>query len=158
MELWILRHAKARAPLADEYDQDRPLTEQGQADAVALNRWLARQAMRPPGRILVSPAARTRQTADLVLRDLDAPAPLIEPQLWEAGDRELIGLLQADPQQDSMMLIGHNPGLEWLTRWITGQRLTLGLQPGTLVVIDTPDPTAPGSGSIKTVRQPTDLT
>ncbi len=158
MQLWILRHAKARPALADEWDQDRPLTETGNNDAGRLNAWL-KNCRRPlPDRVLVSPAKRTRQTAEKVLDGLEMPPPVFEDRLWEAGDEALAAIL-ADPanQCERLLLVGHNPGLEWLVRWLTGQRLTLGLQPGALVIVNLSPPPQAGSGLIESVVQPTDL-
>ena len=159
MQLWILRHAKARQALADEWDQDRPLTASGRDDAGRLNAWLKTRGQPLPDRVLVSPAVRTRQTADRVLSGLELPPPVFEGRLWEADDEDLVEIL-SEREEDTrrLLLVGHNPGLEWLVRWLTGQRLTLGLQPGGLVIIDLALPPKAGGGRIETVVQPTDLT
>lgn len=159
MQLWILRHAKARTALADEWDRDRPLTDTGREDARRLNHWLRQRAGRLPSRVLVSPAVRTRQTAELALQGLEIKPPVHDERLWEAGDKNLIEILSENGQSDgNLMLVGHNPGLEWLVRWLTGQQLTLGLQPGSLVIIELGLPIDAGCGRIEQVIQPTDLT
>ncbi len=158
MQLWILRHAKARSALSDEWDQDRPLTETGRDDAGRLNSWLKDCGRALPERVLVSPAVRTRQTADKVLKGFDLPPPVFEERLWEANDSALVDILEEEIDDNhGLMLVGHNPGLEWLVRWLTNQRLTLGLQPGALVIIDLELPPTAGGGHIETVVQPTDL-
>ncbi len=158
MQLWILRHAKARQALADEWDRDRPLAESGHDHARRLNAWLKDCGRTLPDRVMVSPATRTRQTADEVLSGLDVPPPVFDERLWEADDDDLIATLSDCPDgSHRLLLVGHNPGLEWLVRWLTGQRLTLGLQPGALVIMDLALPPRPGSARIETVVQPTDL-
>jgi phosphohistidine phosphatase len=159
MQLWILRHAKARAALPDEWDRDRPLTDSGREDARHLNRWLGQLDGPLPSKVLVSPAARTRQTAELALHGLEITPPVHDNRLWEAGDDELVQILDEHGLPgEGLMLIGHNPGLEWLVRWLTGQRLSLGLQAGCLVVINLSVPVEAGCGRIEQVIQPTDLT
>lgn len=158
MELWLLRHARARAATQDEHDRDRPLTETGRETAANLSEWIRSSALSVPTRVRVSPAARTRETARLVLDGLEAPEQVVEPALWDALEEDLIGVLQKHAEADSLMLVGHNPGFEWLVQWLTNQRPRLGVQPGTLIIIDADMPPAPGCGRIRQITQPSDLT
>jgi phosphohistidine phosphatase len=158
MQLWILRHAKARHALPDEWDRDRPLTETGHGDADRLNAWLKDAGHPLPDQVVVSPAIRTRQTAERVLKDLDLPPPVFDERLWEATGEDLLEILDERGNGDTrLMLVGHNPGLEWLVQFVSGQRLTLGLQPGGLVILDCLLPTSAGSGRIVSLVQPNDL-
>ncbi len=158
MELWLLRHARARAAASDEKDQDRPLTESGRATARVLGEWIGSSELSIPSTVRISPATRTRETARLMLDGLEAPEQVVEPTLWEALEEDLIGVLQKHQQADSLMLVGHNPGFEWLVQWLTNQRPRLGIQPGTLIIIDAEMPPAPGCGEIRKLVQPSDLT
>ena len=82
--LWLLRHAKAVTdPPPGGSDHDRVLAPRGRRDASALGRLFAGhgeglgpdlKGVPPPAVALVSPAARTAQTADLVLAHM-APPP-----------------------------------------------------------------------------------
>jgi phosphohistidine phosphatase SixA len=94
----------------------------------------------------------------LVLDGIEAPEQMLEPALWEALEEDLIGVLQKYREAESLMLVGHNPGFEWLVQWMTNQRPRLGIQPGTLVIIDADMPPAPGCGQIRKLVQPSDLT
>jgi phosphohistidine phosphatase SixA len=158
MELWLLRHARARAASADEKDQDRPLTDSGRESARNLGEWIRESGLDVPSTVRVSPAVRTRETARLVLDGLEAPEQVVEPALWDALEEDLIGVLQKHASADSLMLVGHNPGFEWLVQWLTNQRPRLGVQPGTLIIIDADMPPAPGCGEIRKLVQPSDLT
>jgi phosphohistidine phosphatase len=66
-----------------------------------------------PDLVLVSPALRTRQTAQALWAAMGtAPRSEIEPALYMAGSRELLELIQAsDAGVVHLALIGHNPGL-----------------------------------------------
>jgi len=111
--LYLLRHAKAvpSDPQAD--DHARELTVRGMHDASAIARYIHKSGFEPR-LLLASTSARTRQTAELVLREIEATADYREGlYLAEAG--KILGLIQAAPQSISdLMVIGHNPGLEEL--------------------------------------------
>ncbi|MFW5926867.1 MAG: SixA phosphatase family protein [Wenzhouxiangella sp.] len=157
MQLWLLRHARARAASGGEKDRERPLSDSGRHTAARLGEWIRENAGSLPGRILVSPALRTRQTADLVLAQTDAE-PSVEPRLWDALEEDLVRIINDNVDaEDGLMLIAHNPSLEWLVQWLSNQRLRLGMQPGTLAVMDIEVPPAPGSGRLEKLVQPSDL-
>ena len=111
--LYLLRHAKAVGAEPGQDDHARALTVRGMHDAGAMARYLLKNDFRPE-LILVSTSARTRQTADLVLREINAKADYREAlYLAEAG--KILGLVQAAPAGVSaLMVVGHNPGLEEL--------------------------------------------
>lgn len=157
MELWLLRHARARAARPEEEDQERALAEAGCEQARALNQWIKASGRQLPSTILVSPAERTLQTAELVLQGLETSEPVIEPALWEALEEDLLGLLKQHEDKEDLLIIGHNPGLEWLVQWLTGQRPRLGMKSGTLVIIEAQLPAEPRCGEILELVQESDL-
>jgi len=111
--LYLLRHAKAVAADPDLDDYARELTVRGVHDAGAMARYLRKNDF-TPDLILVSAAARTRQTADMVEREIDAPVRLVEA-LYLAPPGKIMSLIQLVPQSLSgVMVVGHNPGLEEL--------------------------------------------
>ncbi|MGQ4688943.1 SixA phosphatase family protein, partial [Klebsiella aerogenes] len=139
-------------------DIDRSLTHSGRETATRLGEWIRASGLAVPSTVRVSPAERTRETARLMLDGLEAPEQVVESPLWEALEEDLIGVLNKHRDADSLMLVGHNPGFEWLVQWLTNQRPRLGIQPGTLVIIDADMPPAPGCGHIRKLVQPSDLT
>lgn len=157
MELWLLRHARARAAAPDEKDIHRTLTQSGREAARKLNEWIRSSGLAVPSTVCVSPSVRTRETARLALAEIEAPAPAEEPALWEALEEDLISVLHKHQKAESLLLVGHNPGFEWLVQWLTNQRPRLGVQPGTLILIDADMPPAPGCGQIRKLIQPSDL-
>jgi len=158
MELWLLRHARACSAARDQEDQERPLTESGRETARKLGEWIRESGLQVPSTVRVSPAVRTRETTQLMLDGLEAPEQIVEPGLWEALEEDLVDVLKKHQDAESLLLTGHNPGFEWLVQWLTNQRPRLGIQPGTLVIIDADMPPAPGCGQIRTLVQPSDLT
>lgn len=114
--VYLLRHAKSS--WADESldDFDRPLAKRGQHAAEAMAAYVARKAITPQ-QILCSPAKRTRQTLDCVQKVLDASVPTrFEKPIYLASAASLLRRLRrVSDTLDSVMLVGHNPGLEDLT-------------------------------------------
>lgn len=158
MKLWLLRHARARAATPEQDDIERPLAESGREMASQLGRWISASGHSVPPTVLVSPAVRTRQTAERALANNSSIDPIVEETLWEALEEDLISLLKAHQDQDSLMIVGHNPGLEWLVQWLTGERPRLGVKPGTMVIIETDMPPECGRGKIVELVQESDLT
>ena len=120
MNLLIWRHAEAEDGLPD---LERPLTPRGRRQAKAVAPWIDRNFPKD-GRILVSPALRTRQTADALGRAYD-----IEPGIapGTAYDRVLdaIGLPACVPakEEGSLLVVGHQPWVGQVLRLLlTGQR------------------------------------
>ncbi|HWC62701.1 MAG TPA: histidine phosphatase family protein [Rhizomicrobium sp.] len=111
--LYLLRHAKAVPSEPSLDDHARELTVRGMHDAGAMARYLRKNGF-IPDLMLISTSARTRQTADLVLREIGAKADYRDAlYLAEAG--KILGMVQAVAQGvEGLMVVGHNPGLEEL--------------------------------------------
>jgi phosphohistidine phosphatase len=111
--LILLRHAKSDWP--DVPDQDRPLAKRGRRDAPRIGRWLHEHGYQPDVAV-VSAAARTRQTWDLVAPELGgSPAVRFEPRAYAASALTLLYLAQELPERyRTALLIAHNPGLSEL--------------------------------------------
>jgi phosphohistidine phosphatase len=118
--LWLLRHAKTlTAPPAGGSDFDRVLAPRGRRDGTALGRLFTgkAEALELPRSVplptvaLVSPAARTAATADLVLAKLaDPPERRLEKWLYSAdADEVLDHLRDLEDDAPAAMVVGHNP-------------------------------------------------
>lgn len=143
--LFLLRHAKA-APTGSGEDRERPLDEDGRQAAIRLAGWIAEQRLHVDI-ALCSPAARTRQTLDLVLPGFAAPPDIIaEDELYLADAKDLLRRLRHLPDKvTGALLVGHNPGLEALARGLADstagplpRRLQDGLPTATLAIFDVP--------------------
>jgi phosphohistidine phosphatase len=117
--LILLRHAKSDWP--DLPDRDRPLAKRGRRDAPRIGRWLDEHGYQPDV-VVVSDAARTRQTWDLVAPELGgSPAVHFEPRAYAASALTLLYLAQELPARyRTALLIGHNPGLSELATSLAG--------------------------------------
>ena len=124
-ELLLLRHAKSNWKIKTPRDFDRPLADRGLRDAPRMGAWLYREGVLP-GLIMSSPAVRARETALKVCKALDLKKKSIrwEPRLYEADLPTLLEILAGlDADQKSVLLVGHNPGLESLLRFLVGNDL-----------------------------------
>lgn len=126
MHLLILRHGQAhdRPPAPGGCDHDRELTDLGRRQARFIGGLLAAHASARLARVLVSPATRARQTAEVVLHDaatvqltlefcdellVDRP-PDLALELIERTLSEMAGSA-APRESQSLLVVGHNPQL-----------------------------------------------
>jgi phosphohistidine phosphatase len=111
--LYLLRHAKSSWSEPALPDEERPLAPRGHRDAKRVCEHLERLGIEP-ALVLCSTARRTRQTLELLQPALDDVTPvLIEAELYGATADELLERLRAVPDDvASVLLIGHNPGLQ----------------------------------------------
>jgi phosphohistidine phosphatase len=116
--LYLLRHAKSSWKDERLDDHDRPLAPRGKRASKTIGRYLRDHDIEPE-LVLCSSAKRARQTLErLGPAGVDAR---IEPELYGAGARGLLERLHAVPEAvASVMLIGHNPGMQQLAFLLAG--------------------------------------
>lgn len=125
MELILWRHADAEDGVPDEA---RRLTAKGRKQAQKMATWLA---ARLPGdcRVMVSPAARTRETAAAFTAQV-----IIEKALSTAGTPQ--GVLKAAGWPDgsgTVMVVGHQPTLGAVAALaLTGEAAAWSLKKGAI--------------------------
>lgn len=120
-ELLILRHAKSDWDSNADKDFDRPLAKRGKNDAPRIGAWMYREGL-IPDHVVSSPAERARQTAAKVCKTLEIKKNDIvwDSAVYEASLEDLLGVLSRCPDGVStILLVGHNPGLEELVRFLT---------------------------------------
>lgn len=123
--LLILRHAKSAWDTDAATDFDRPLAERGKKDAPKVGKWLHRQNL-IPDHVVASPAKRAKKTARKVCKALGIDKDQIqwEPRIYEAGATRLLEVLaDCPPSAKTVMLVGHNPGLETLLVYLCGPNI-----------------------------------
>jgi len=124
-ELLILRHAKSDWDAGASSDFERPLAKRGKKDAPRVGEWLFREGL-VPDLVISSPAERARQTAVKVCKSMDYKKKKIQwkKQLYEASlDRLLRLLAGCPPAAQTVLVVGHNPGLEDLVSYLAGDDL-----------------------------------
>ena len=111
--LYLLRHAKSSWDDQTLADHDRPLAPRGRRAAKVMAKHLGRKGISPE-LVLCSPSTRTRQTLKRLAPGLGKNADVqIEPELYAAPAADLLEVLHEVPDEvESVMLIGHNPGIQ----------------------------------------------
>ena len=133
--LILLRHAKSAWPEGIP-DVQRPLSGRGRRDAPAVGRWL-QEKFAKIDLVLCSPAVRATQTWDLASAQLDAiPQVNRDDRLYGASAGELLRITQElPPKASTVVLVGHNPGLEDFLELLTGA--AEGLKTSAIAVMTT---------------------
>jgi phosphohistidine phosphatase len=123
--LILLRHAKSDWS-GNEADADRPLSGRGLRQAAQAGRWLADSIDRIDLAV-VSPANRARNTWELASAELGTSPPIwIDDRAYGASASELLGIVRDLPDDvDTVVLVGHNPGIEDLVSVLTGESVPM---------------------------------
>ena len=111
--LTLVRHAKSSWKDASLGDRKRPLNKRGKRDAPVMGRRIAAHGIRP-SLIISSPAKRAWTTAQIIARELGYPLEFLqrEEQLYLASLDDFLDVLVAqDEGFNSVMVVGHNPGM-----------------------------------------------
>lgn len=118
--LLLMRHGKSDWHSGVASDFERTLTKRGNNDAARVAHWLGVHRYLPD-RIICSPAVRTHTTALRVTEQLQLNPDLIIPeqQIYEASLQTLLRIIARHAANTrSLLLIGHNPGLDALVRYL----------------------------------------
>lgn len=120
--LYLLRHAKAKPAEGGGADFDRGLASRGRRDSTVMGAHMRSEGYLPDS-ILCSSAKRTRETLDLILTGLDHAVDTdFDRRLYLASSLDLLRLSQElDDSNDSVLIVGHNPGLQQLAIGLAGR-------------------------------------
>ncbi|MDH3662842.1 MAG: histidine phosphatase family protein [Alphaproteobacteria bacterium] len=172
--LLLLRHAKSSWDRADLDDMSRPLAPRGRKAAPLIGRHISGRDL-VPALVLCSTAERARQTLELVVAEWeravgDGAKVEMRASLYLASVGELLSAIRRlDDDIESVMMIGHNPGMA-----ILASQLAATGDPEALKTMAAKFPTAalavldfevsswqavgPGTGGLQSFVRPKDLT
>jgi phosphohistidine phosphatase len=113
--LVLIRHAKTEHGVPD---RSRRLTDRGERDARTIGRWLAAAGV-IPNLVVVSPAARARETWELAAVELAAAAgdgegiaTTVDERIYDNTVDRLLDLVEStDDNVATLALVGHNPSI-----------------------------------------------
>lgn len=124
MNIILWRHAEAEDPKPDQNDLDRKLTPKGKKQAKRMATWLAKRLPKDAS-ILVSPAERTRQTADA----LDMSYAIVPEIAPSANHSDLARAIDWPNGEGTTVIVGHQPTLGQFAAWLlTGNACDLSIQ------------------------------
>lgn len=128
MELILWRHAEAEDADGRTSDLERRLTRRGEKQARRVAQWLLPRLSQGT-RVLVSPARRTRQTADALETSYE-----IEPRIAPgAAAPEILAAAGWPRHQGTVLVVGHQPSLgELASLLLLGEETALSVRKGAL--------------------------
>ena len=132
-----MRHAKSSWANSGISDHDRPLNKRGLRDAPRLGRFLVQQNL-VPERLFFSSARRTEMTAELLAEQFDGETTIggdafnsdslesmedlyLAPWTTYVTQIERLATDTNAAKLNSVMFLGHNPGIEMLIEKLTGR-------------------------------------
>ena len=121
--LLVVRHAKSLWDNTTLDDHERPLNERGRRDGPKMGT-VVRECGLMPDLIVSSDAVRARLTAEAVARSAGFDGEVqLEPRLYAASVADVLAVLCTvqEAHSGTVMIVGHNPGLEQLIAHLTGE-------------------------------------
>jgi phosphohistidine phosphatase len=124
--LFLLRHAKSSWKDDTLPDFERPLNSRGRRTTKTLSTLFTSEKVKPD-LILSSCAVRARETIEPIVELAKLRSELrFDERIYEAtADRLFEVILQIEKSRRTVLLVGHNPGLEELLTVFTGQSETM---------------------------------
>ena len=120
LRLLLFRHAHADRP-EGVVDHERPLSDTGRSQARSMGAYIGSQQLAPACAI-VSTSRRTQETWALASEAGGFGAEVSnEPRVYESSAGDLLEVLREQTGHRSVMLVGHNPGIERLAAWLIGE-------------------------------------
>ncbi len=109
----LFRHAKSDWHDARARDFDRPLNQRGRIGAALMGVHIREEGTRWD-RVIASPAARVTETIECAAQAAHSRIPINwDRRIYLASSATLLDLLrEQDGELRSILMIGHNPGLE----------------------------------------------
>ncbi len=123
--LFLVRHAKSSWDDPGLSDFERPLNERGKRDAPRMGKRLKEKEM-VIDLILTSPAKRAMSTVKRMAEVLDYPKENIkvEEKLYHASEDKMLDIVHTlKDQNDTVMILGHNPGLTDFVNSLTKENI-----------------------------------
>jgi phosphohistidine phosphatase len=119
--LMLLRHAKSDWSAPGRPDRERTLSTRGAKAAPLIGHYLADQDL-IPDHAIVSTAERTRQTWQLLgERVTQPPSVSFDDRIYEAAPTDILAAIADAPKTAmSLLVVGHNPGLQSLALMLAG--------------------------------------
>lgn len=123
LHLYLLRHAKSGWDDASQPDFERPLANRGRKDCALLGEFIQEKGI-DFDLVLVSTAVRTRETIELIRERAKFRGEVrYDDRIYEATVSQLLEIIsQIDNDRESVLLVGHNPGIEELLALLTGEQ------------------------------------
>lgn len=131
--LYLLRHAKSSWGDSELSDFDRPLNNRGRREAEKIAEYM-KENKYIPEYIICSTAKRTRETLEEILKALKFEGEANYLESLYLASSNTIGEAIKSVNVESLLVIGHNPGIENFLNEIINEDLIM--KTSQLAVID----------------------
>lgn len=161
MDLVLFRHGVAEDreifARSGTGDEERPLTERGRRKVYGAARGL--KALLPRIDLLAtSPLLRARQTAEILAEIYGRPAAIAVRELEPGGSRAgLLRWLRGQAQDATLVLVGHEPNLGELARWLTDGPEPIALKKGGACLLRVAGDLRAGSAALAWLKKASEL-
>lgn len=144
-QIVLMRHAKSSWDDPSLEDIERPLNKRGRKAGKAMAEHIGKAGLAPTV-VICSTSVRTRQTLEMLMPALREPQVYFDDRVYEATLQTLLARLKELPEDcASVLIVGHNPGLERLAHFLAGDqgepkalaRMTAKYPTGALAVLST---------------------
>jgi len=134
--LLVLRHAKAEQESDSGRDFDRPLAEHGWKDATEVGRKMRERGLDPDA-VIASPAKRVVETLAGLAEGYGPLDTDYDQRIYNASPETLLDVVRgADDGAQTLLLVGHNPGLHYLLLDLTHDEVGESFPTAALAVVD----------------------
>jgi phosphohistidine phosphatase len=120
--LLLMRHAKSSWKDSSLSDHERPLKKRGRRDSKRIAQELDKHDLYPHV-ILSSSATRAKETVEVIVDTLDYENRIIfTDELYMAEPEDFVDVLSnLSDDDDIVLIVGHNPGMEAFLQIIDGE-------------------------------------
>ena len=159
--LLLMRHAKSSWKNPDLSDHERPLKKRGKRDAPRMGEMLKEMDL-VPQIIISSTAVRAVQTAEMVAETCGYEDDILYKKSYYHADPEayIDVLRELFDNYDTVMVIGHNPGLEGLLQILSDEiesLSTASIAHITLPIDSWDELNGQSSGNLENLWRPKDI-
>ncbi len=131
--LAVLRHGEANHDFTNDFQ--RELNAEGRSQLIRM-RGLLKKTNINPERIISSAAVRTTQTTEIISEIFENSTIEYKREIYESEPAVILqSLAEVDKNVNTILLVGHNPGVSAVVSSIADQGY-LSMQPGMLVILE----------------------
>jgi phosphohistidine phosphatase len=150
--LYFLRHGQAGSP-RPSHDDERPLTDEGEAALRAATPLWRRLNLRPDV-VLTSPLVRAVRSAELFCEAIGAGRPQVADRLRPGASwGDMARAMAEHPDARRVMFVGHEPDLSTTVQHLTGAA-SVRMRTGGLACVEFYGAPEPGGGEIAWLLDP----
>lgn len=121
LRLFLLRHAKSSWKDSTLDDFERPLKEKGLKEVSIMGCVYKKKYEKLPDAVIISPAKRALETAQLFAKEIGYPLNkiILQEKIYEATLKDLLKTLRGiSDEYKTVVMVGHNPGFTELANFI----------------------------------------